>query len=99
MAEIAYSQGRSAPATQVFGLATLLRETHHIPRPSGHAKLCATRIDELHAMLGEEAYLRAWAQGQKLSLEEAIQLMGTLLSAPETMTASPNATDQPGRNG
>jgi hypothetical protein len=59
----------------------------------------ATRIDELHAMLGEEAYTRAWAQGQKLSLAEAIQLMGTLLSAPETMTASPNATDQPGRNG
>jgi tetratricopeptide (TPR) repeat protein len=88
-AEIAYSQGRSALATQVFALATLLRETHHLPRSGRHAKLCATRIDELHAMLGEEAFTTAWEQGKKLSLDEAIQLMSTLLSAPGTMTASP----------
>jgi tetratricopeptide (TPR) repeat protein len=98
MAEIASSQGQSALATQVFALATLLREAHHIPRPSGQAKVCATRIDALRATLGEEAYTAAWEQGQKLSLDDAIQLMSALLSAPETVTASPNAT-APGRRG
>jgi tetratricopeptide (TPR) repeat protein len=89
MAEIAYSQGRSALATQVFALATILRETHHMPRSGRHAKMCATRIDELRAMLGEEAFAAAWDQGKKSSLDEAIQLMSTLLSVPETVTASP----------
>jgi hypothetical protein len=92
MAEIASSRGRSALATQAFALATLLRETHHIPRPSGQAKACAARIDDLRATLGEAAFAAAWDQGQELSLDGAIQLMSHLLSAPETVTASANAT-------
>jgi len=89
MAEIAYSQGQSALATQVIALATILRETHHMPRSGRHAKMCATRIDALRATLGEEAFAAAWEQGKKSSLDAAIQLMSTLLSAPETVTASP----------
>ena len=58
IAEIAYAHGRSALATQLFALATLLRETHHMPRSGRHAKLCATRIDELQTTLGDEAVYR-----------------------------------------
>jgi tetratricopeptide (TPR) repeat protein len=89
MAEIAQSQGRSALATQVFALGTTLRETHHLPRSGHNARMCATRIDELRATLGDEAFTGTWDLGQKWSLDEAVHLMSTLLSAPETVTASP----------
>jgi predicted ATPase/transcriptional regulator with XRE-family HTH domain len=92
MAEIASSQGRSALATQLFALAILLRETYHIPRPVGQAKMCATRIDELHATLGDMAFTKAWDQGKKSSLDEAIQSVSALVRALETETASQNAT-------
>jgi predicted ATPase/transcriptional regulator with XRE-family HTH domain len=84
IAEIAYAQGQSALAAPFFALATLLRETQHMPRSGRHAKLCAARIDELHATLGEEVFATAWDQGKQLSLNEAIQLMSALLCAPET---------------
>jgi predicted ATPase len=89
MAAIAYSQGRSDLATQLFALATILRETHHLPRSGRHAKLCANHIDELHATLGEVAFAVAWDQGKHLSLDDAIHLMSALVSVPETVTASP----------
>jgi predicted ATPase/DNA-binding XRE family transcriptional regulator len=89
MAAIAYWHGRSALATRVFALATILRETHHMPRSGRHATRCANHIDELHATLGEAAFAAAWDQGKQSSLNDAIQLMGTLVSAPETVTASP----------
>lgn len=73
-------------ATQVFALATTLRETHHLPRSGRHAKMCANRTDELHATLGDEAFTRAWDHGQDLSADEAIQLTSALLSAHETCT-------------
>jgi DNA-binding NarL/FixJ family response regulator len=93
MAEIAYALGRSALATKVFALATILRETHHIPRQSSQAKMsCATRIDALRATLGEEAFTAAWEQGQNWSLDEAIQRMSVLLSASKSETAHQNGT-------
>jgi hypothetical protein len=98
VAEIAYAQGRSPLTTHVFALATLLRETHDIPRPVGHAKLYATRIDELRATLGEEAFTTAWNQGLKWSLDKAIDQMNALLCAPETAPPNPNAT-MPTRGG
>jgi predicted ATPase/DNA-binding NarL/FixJ family response regulator len=99
MAEIAYTHERSALATQIFALATILRETHHIPQQSSHAKvLCATRIDALRATLGDQAFTTAWEHGQNWSLDEAIQLMSALLSAPKTETARQNGTKS-GRTG
>jgi predicted ATPase/DNA-binding XRE family transcriptional regulator len=89
MAEIACWQGRSALATQLFALATLLRETHHLPRIGRQAKLCATRIDELQTTLGDGMFTAAWHQGQRLSLDEATQLTSALLSTHETAIASP----------
>jgi predicted ATPase/transcriptional regulator with XRE-family HTH domain len=88
MAEIASSQGRTTLATQIYALATFLRETHHIARPVGQAKVCATRIDQLHATLGEAEFTAAWEQGQRWSLDEAIQLLRTQM----TETASQSAT-------
>jgi predicted ATPase/DNA-binding CsgD family transcriptional regulator len=93
MAEIAYAHGQSTLATEAFGLATILRETYHIPQQSSHAKmLCATRIDALRATLGDQAFTTAWEQGQKWSLGEAIQLISVLLSAPKTETTRQNGT-------
>jgi predicted ATPase/DNA-binding XRE family transcriptional regulator len=89
MAAIAYWQGQSVLATQIFALATILRETHHMPRSGRHAKMCAARIDELHATLGDESFAVAWDQGKNSSLDDAIQLLSTLVSAPEAVTASP----------
>jgi len=79
MAEVESTQGRLTLATRLFALATFLRETRRIPRPSGQSKVCATRIDELRAMLSEETFTTAWDQGQRWSVDEAIQL----LSAPK----------------
>jgi predicted ATPase/DNA-binding CsgD family transcriptional regulator len=99
MAEVAYSHGRSALAAEVFALATTLRETHHIPLPSGHAKmLCATHIDALRTTLGDQAFTTAWEKGQKWSVDEAIQLMSALLRDPKTETARQNGTKS-GRTG
>jgi hypothetical protein len=91
MAEIAYAQRRSPLATHIFALATLLRETHDIPRPVGQTKACAARMDELHAMLGDKAFAAAWDQGQTLSLDEAIRLMSALMSASGAVTDHQNA--------
>jgi predicted ATPase/transcriptional regulator with XRE-family HTH domain len=91
MAEIAHARGRTALATQAYALATFLREANHIPRPAAQAKVCAARIDELHARLGEAKFSVVWDQGQRRSLDEAVQL----LSAPMTEmteTASQSAT-------
>jgi tetratricopeptide (TPR) repeat protein len=92
MAEIAYAQGRSAVATQVFALATSERETHHMPRSGRHARICASRISALCATLGEETFTAVWEQGQKLSVDEAIQQMRTLLCVPKAVAPSPETT-------
>src|SRR5262249_25335333 len=95
LAEIACSQGRSALATQVFALATILRESHQLPRWGRDATMYPTRIAALPATLGKEELTTAGAQGRKLSLDEATQLT----SPPKPVTASANAPDQAGRNG
>jgi ATP/maltotriose-dependent transcriptional regulator MalT len=98
VAEAADSQGRSALATQVFALATALRETHHLPRPVGNDKVCDIRIDDLHASLGDQAFTAAWEQGQSWSLDEAMRSISVLLSAPTSEVACQSGTTS-GRTG
>jgi predicted ATPase/DNA-binding XRE family transcriptional regulator len=95
MAEIAHSHGRNGVAARVFAMATFLRETHHLPRSGSHAKMCATRVDELHATLGEQAFTSAWDQGRTWSVDEAIQLLSTSLT--ETVSESAVVSGRSGR--
>jgi hypothetical protein len=44
----------------------------HVERDPEHLRVTARTIDSLRARLGEETFVAAWAEGQAMTLEQAI---------------------------
>lgn len=68
---LATAQGHPARAARLFAAAERQRETHDLPLPP------VDRGDydaapSLRALLGHEAFEAAWAQGQAMSMEQAV---------------------------
>jgi predicted ATPase/DNA-binding XRE family transcriptional regulator len=97
VAEVAHAQGRGALAAQMLALATVLRERYQIARSNRDDINCASTINDLRATLGEEAFATAWAQGQKLSLKEAIELVRAQ-EAGEGTAAARRKVETPARH-
>src|SRR5690242_18892804 len=87
MAEIARAQKRPALDVQLLALATMLRETYRIPRTGRDDARYISRIEDLRATLGGEAFSAAWAHGRMLSLEEVIEQVSARETSAEAAFA------------
>ncbi len=61
-------------AARLFGAAQALREIINAPLSPATRFAHAQRVNNVHIQLGEEAFARAWASGQAMTLEQAIAL-------------------------
>ena len=80
VAHVACARSRPLPAATLFGAATALRENIDAPRPPRERSACETDIAMARSNLGEAAFASAWASGQSMSLDAAVE---TALSVAE----------------
>ncbi|HEY7092375.1 MAG TPA: hypothetical protein VH393_04310, partial [Ktedonobacterales bacterium] len=73
----------------LLALATLLRETYRIPRASRDDARYVSRMEDLRTMLGGEELSAAWARGQRLSVDEVIELVSAQGTPKETIFHRP----------
>ncbi len=71
LAQIIAAQGQSARAVSVFGAAERQRETHNMPLPPLD-RSDYNAVPQLRATLGEEFFTIAWAEGQVMTLDQAV---------------------------
>jgi hypothetical protein len=71
-AQLAAAQGEAARGTRLFGAAEKQRGTHDLPlNPVDRADYVS--LISLRAMLGTTAFTLAWAEGQAMTVEQAIE--------------------------
>jgi predicted ATPase/class 3 adenylate cyclase/DNA-binding XRE family transcriptional regulator len=74
LAMIAKAQEDDRRAARLFGAAEILRENIHIPMtPSEHVEY-EREVNDLRANMEEAAFIKAWADGRAMSMEQAILL-------------------------
>ncbi len=84
LAGIARVQGKPARATRLFGAAEALREAIGVRVSPSNRALSEPDLLAVRAALGQQAFAAAWAEGQALSLEAAIE---EALAPPEPVAA------------
>jgi predicted ATPase/transcriptional regulator with XRE-family HTH domain len=62
----------------LFGAAKAIRETIGAPLPPVDCPLYESDVARARAQLGEDAFTSAWAKGEAMSLEQAIELAMTI---------------------
>ncbi len=72
LAALATATKQAERAARLFGVAEAMRETLKSPTPSSERAAYDQSVAALRALLGEEAFAAAWAQGRSMTLEEAI---------------------------
>ena len=65
--------GAPARAAMLWGAATALRESYGIAMPPSERDRYVRRVAIAQARLDPMAWVSAWAQGQALSLEQAVE--------------------------
>jgi non-specific serine/threonine protein kinase len=94
LAIIAVIEANHQHAAKLWGAADVLRQSFKIPLQILYQQDYAGYIDKVRQSLGKEEFTSAWQEGEKLSLEEAIEL-----AAPGTITNqdanSTSTTDSP----
>jgi hypothetical protein len=73
-AEVLAALGHAARAVTLLSVAHTLRVTLQAPPSPYHQDAPAQVREAARSVLGDAAFLAAWAEGQALSLEEAIHL-------------------------
>ncbi len=63
---------RKAKAIRLFGVAAALRSMLGIVRPPMHRSLYEWSMAVIHAQVDDAAFAAAWAEGQAMTLEEAV---------------------------
>jgi predicted ATPase/class 3 adenylate cyclase len=86
LASIASSGGDFLRAAHLYAAAAALREKWRTPLPPPERPLLVRQLDALKDALGEEAFSRAWAEGQAMPLEEANQI-AAVVKGPEAADA------------
>ena len=74
LSEVAVAQGQQERAARLFGAAEALREDIGAPLPPSERPDYDRSVAAARAGLGEEAFVAAWAEGRKMTVEKAIQL-------------------------
>jgi hypothetical protein len=74
LASVSALQGRRAHAVRLYSAAAALRDSIGAPLwPLEHATQ-SVALDELRRALGRSAYEEAWAEGRRLTLDDAVSL-------------------------
>jgi len=77
--------GQAALATRLFGAVDALRERAGRPMQSLYAARYEAQIAAARVALGEEAFAAAWAEGEAMTLEEAVAVaLGEAHEVPVT---------------
>ena len=74
LAVVAMTEGQPVRAAQLFGTAHGLREAIGTPMASVDHPAYDRELAEIQTVLGEDTFAAAWAAGQAMLLEEAIDL-------------------------
>jgi non-specific serine/threonine protein kinase len=72
LAGVAVRRGQVARAARLFGAAEAARTEMGAQRQPGHATLHARQIATARARLDDTAFAAAWAEGQTLGIDEAV---------------------------
>jgi tetratricopeptide (TPR) repeat protein len=72
LSRVAKAEGRWEDAVSLYATATAARETLGAPIILADRAMYERDLAELRVALGEQAFAKAWADGQILSLEEAL---------------------------
>ena len=72
LAGTVWGLGHPAQAAHLFGAAAAGRAALGIARPPTDQAAYDQRVAAVRAALGEEEFARAWAEGQAMTLEQAI---------------------------
>jgi tetratricopeptide (TPR) repeat protein len=90
LASLAAAQGQLERATRLLGAAEKLREANGIAIPAADRTSQAQDVARLRAASGEQAFASAWAEGQALSLEQAIAYALAVVSPGDATPADPD---------
>jgi hypothetical protein len=93
-------QNEPGRAARLFGAATALREAIGAPRPPAFRSYHERNLTAVRGWLGKEAFKKAWAEGQEMTPEQAVEYALERPTVPETPVpaASPH-TYPPGDRG
>jgi hypothetical protein len=72
LASVAWVRRQPRRAARLFGAAEVLRQTFSVPLPPGERPAYERRLASARAQLDEATWLAAWAEGQAMTLEQAI---------------------------
>jgi DNA-binding CsgD family transcriptional regulator len=86
------ARGEAERAARLFGAAQALREAVGAHKPPDDVALREPYLTETRSLLGEQAWEAYFAEGQRMTFEEAVEYA---LSEEESTTTSSQAPDQP----
>jgi len=69
---VAVAEGKHEHAAHLYGAAQTIRDSGNWPHLPADQADHERQVDTLRAVLGEEGFATAWAQGGSLRLEQAI---------------------------
>ena len=72
LAGVAIAQGQEGEAARFYGAAEVLRQASATPMAPSDRDEYEHRVASVRVGLGEEAFARAWDEGQKMSVQEVI---------------------------
>ena len=91
-ADLAAAEGQTRRAARLLAAATAFRKALDFPLPPAHHSDYNRPLAVIRAALNEEAFNAAWAEGQTMTLEQAIE---SALTATETNPAETKEPEKP----
>jgi predicted ATPase/DNA-binding CsgD family transcriptional regulator len=90
LARVAAIQGQTSKAAQLYAAASALRDTMGTPMQPTERTSHELALEALRSDLSEDAFTKAWAEGQAMPLEQAIvaaqDMQARFASSPELET-------------
>jgi hypothetical protein len=84
MAAIDVAERQPARAAHLFGAASALREALGAPLPPPDRPTYDCALESARGQLGKQAFATAWAEGQAMTLEQAIAFALAVTSPART---------------
>jgi DNA-binding NarL/FixJ family response regulator len=88
LGQVAVDQGELAWAVRLWGAADTLRKTIGAPMPLVERASYESKVVAARDQLGEEVFVRTWAQGQRMTPEQALAAQGPAAIVEQGSTIS-----------